>query len=166
MSEISRIANQLDEVANIVRTGDAALAVRVKRVSGWSIGQQLDHLLRAAQATLDRILDAPAPLARRINLTGRVLLGLGWYPRGVARSPKAFEGHDRSAAEIEESLVSVRAALGRVRERPDLVGRPEAVVPHPYFGGLTRTQALRMVAVHTEHHLKIVRELRRAAPAG
>jgi hypothetical protein len=166
MSEIVRVANQLDEVAEIVRAGDAALRTRVERVSGWSVGQQLDHLLQAAQASLDRILDAPAPLARRINLTGRVLLGLGWFPRGAARSPKAFEGRDRTAAEIAASIAGVRAALDRVRERPDLVGRPEAVVPHPYFRGLTGAQALRMVAVHTEHHLKIVRELRRAAAVG
>ena len=58
LPEADAIARQLDEVAALATEGDSALALRVPSVSGWSVAQQLDHLLRAAEGSVERILAA------------------------------------------------------------------------------------------------------------
>jgi hypothetical protein len=164
--EIDRIEGKLVEIEGILAEGDAAVAVRVSSVSGWSVAQQIDHTLMVVERSLARLLERPAPLARGLTLTGRVVLTLGWFPRGSARAPRGFEGREIPSAELAARLAGVRASLARLAAEPELLARPEPVVPHPYFGGLDARRALRNAVVHTEHHLAIVRDLRRAAARG
>ena len=166
MKELRSFERQLAEIDGLVAEGDGALALRVPALSGWSVAQQIDHTLRVVERSLARLLERPAPLARGLTLTGRVVLTLGWFPRGSARAPRGFEGREIPSAELAARLAGVRASLARLAAEPELLARPEPVVPHPYFGGLDARRTLRNAVVHTEHHLAIVRDLRRAAARG
>lgn len=163
MNEIVRLGRQLSEMEHIVAEGDGGLAVRVPSVSGWSVAQQIDHVLRAAEGTLARVLERPQALPRGLTLAGRLVLGLGWFPRGVARSPRFAEGQDCPCAELTARISQLRGLLARLAGDAELLACRDPVVKHPYFGGLDARNALRSVVVHTAHHLAIVRDLRRAA---
>jgi hypothetical protein len=159
---MDRIERQLVEIEGILGEGDAAVAVRAPAVSAWSVAQQLDHLLKVAEFALVRLLAEGEPLPRGINLLGRVLLAWGRIPRGRGKSPAAARGEERSATELAAALARVRGLLAQVRERTALLASREPRVKHPYFGGLNPGQALRMGAIHTDHHLRIVADIRRA----
>ena len=168
MTELERLEGQLDAIGRLVDEGDAALVRRAPRVSGWSVAQQLDHSLKVAMRSLGCVLEPDAAKIDRrgINLLGRLLLAFGRLPRGRGKAPKAVAGEERSSQELAAALAAVRARLAEVAARGELLARPDPIVPHPYFRCLNASQGLRMLAVHTDHHLRIGADIRRAAAAG
>jgi hypothetical protein len=175
----AQVLRQLALMADLARGPEAELAARAPAVSGWSVAEQLEHLVlvdRAVLKSVRRILDDPhgksaesaqsappaPPPAPGINLLGRIVLGTGFMPRGRARTmapyhpgatPAAAAGAgipeiERGVRELAPSLGELEASSGRSR--------------HLRFGGLGGRQWLRFVAVHHHHHLKIVRDIRRA----
>jgi hypothetical protein len=162
MTELRAFEEQLDRVAALLDAEPDPTPLRAERVSGWSVGEQVDHLLKIVRANLDR-LEERRPARRSINLVGRIVLGLGRIPRGVGKCPASLCGSARARAELRSELAAVRARLAQVARATALWSDPRPLVGHPYFGGLTPKQALRFLAVHTDHHLRIVAEIRRAA---
>jgi len=177
----AQILRQLALMAELARGPEAELAARAPAVSGWSVAEQLEHLVlvdRAVLKSVRRILadshlqaaqpgepaqpGQPPPSPPGINLLGRLVLGTGFMPRGRARTtppyhpgaaPAAAAGAgipeiERGVRELEPRLGELEASGGRSR--------------HMRFGGLDGRQWLRFVAVHHHHHLKIVRDIRRA----
>ena len=99
-----------------------------------------------------------------MNLTGHLLLALGWIPRGVGKSPKGVVPAERNAGRPRGARRPAAQGSTATRRSPRRVlADPTPVFPHPYFGGLTALQGLRFLGIHTHHHLKIVADIRRAA---
>lgn len=164
--EIERIERQLDDMAARIRRGRTALLAAAPEHSGWSVGQHLDHLLKALKATtaaLERS-DLPPP-AGGLNLLGRLLFLTGRIRRGAAQSPERVRGEQRPPEELETLLDIGRTRLSRLRTG-DLPLRPGRCIDHPALGGLTASEALRFVRIHQDHHLRIIREIERLAAAG
>ena len=160
--EFERISRQLDEIDSWLAGGEDSVAKRVPAVSGWSVAQQVDHVLMVVEKSAERLMSRPEPLARGLTWTGRIVLGLGWFPRGSAKAPKGFEGREVACAELVARVAALRGRLAELAAASDVVERRDPVLPHPYFGGLSAALALRNAVVHTEHHLAIVRDIRRA----
>lgn len=160
--ELERIESQLRQVEALIAEGDEKLGRRAPKVSGWSVGEQLDHVLKVLDRSLGLLLTSDTALPKGVNLTGRLLLAVRRLPRGVGKSPTALRGAERPAGELREQAARIAPLLAKVREQPDRFARPTPIYPHPYFGGLDAARALRFLAVHTDHHLRIVADIRRA----
>ena len=184
----AQILRQLALMAELARGPEAELAARVPAVSGWSVAEQLEHLVLVDRAVLKsvlRILDDPhgrsaqaaqpeqlaqpaQPAQPGINLLGRVVLGIGFIPRGRARTLPPFQPGAPPAAAAGAGVVGIVgiAEIERgMRQLEPRLGDLEASGSrsrHPLFGGLGGRQWLRFVTVHHHHHLKIVRDIRRA----
>lgn len=181
----AQILRQLALMAELARGPEAELAARAPAVSGWSVAEQLEHLVlvdRAVLKSVRRLLDdpqrqaaqsaqeaQPAPPPPGINLLGRVVLGTGFIPRGRARTLPPFQpGAAPPAAAVGAGIawiVGIAEIEREVRELAPRLGELEAGggrLRHPLFGGLGGRQWLRFVTVHQHHHLKIVRDIRRA----
>lgn len=164
MTDLERIDRQFAAISALLEGGDGVLAARAPRVSGWSVAQQIDHILHAAQAVFSTLTGEGKAPPTGINPTGRILLRLGWLPRGVAKSPKsALPAEAPDAAELAAKLARLRAGFRDLGYRTGLLASRQLLFKHPYFGGLDCRQTLRFLGVHTHHHLKIVRDIRRAA---
>jgi len=172
----AQILRQLALMAELARGPEAELAARAPAVSGWSVAEQLEHLVlvdRAVLKSVRHILDDPRrqpapPAPPGINLLGRVVLGTGFIPRGRARTMPHFQPGAPAAAAAGASgvgIVGIEEIEREVRELAPRLGELEAGggrSRHPLFGGLGGRQWLRFVTVHHHHHLKIVRDIRRA----
>lgn len=161
-ANLPRLKSQFARMRSLVASGDEGLLVTCDAVSGWCPAEHVDHLAKVSTSIFDRILskgviDNPKPL----SFIGRLILLIGWIPRGKGRSPEKLHGKRADHATLLASLSAAEALLARLDGFP-LGNAPS--VPHPRFGGLTPAQALRFVEVHNEHHLKIVRDIT-AAPS-
>lgn len=160
---VSRLERDLSRVDALLTLGDDGVGKLRPKVSGWSIAQQLDHLLRSIVLASDFLLEDRDRPPRGINLLGRVLLLAGRIPRGRAKAPERLVGRKRTVDELREELGEARGRIGALAARSDLPGDRSPRVPHPYFGGLTPTQAVLFIGIHTDHHLRIAEEIRDAA---
>ena len=152
-----RVRAQIERMRALARS--PKLSMLRERVSAWSPAEHLDHLAKVTESVVLVLGDPDAPPRRRgINLVGRVVLLVGWIPRGIGKTPERLSGTRASADEIEAALARVSAAFDALPF--DRLGTSRVpVVRHPRFGGLTPPQALRFLAVHNAHHLKIVDDI-------
>jgi DinB superfamily len=149
----------LDDIAGLVAASREQLQLRRPSISAWSVAQQLDHVLKVCSAILKGLLCPGDPPPRGIKFIGRAILFAGWIPRGRGRAPDSVLGTEASSEELTAALEETRQLLAAVR-RESFRPADEPAVMHPFFGGLTPSQTLRVIVVHTRHHLKIVREIR------
>jgi len=170
--DLSRQLALIDgQIAGMVAIPDVDLELAVPRVSGWSVGQQLDHLSRvggnvaralAKAAEAGTFGESETPLPTR--LVGRALLRAGWFPRGVARAPKsAMPDAVCDGSGIRARFESMREGMRAVEGRGAELLAVRSRMKHPRFGGLTPERWVRFLYVHQRHHLKIVRDIYRAA---
>ncbi len=163
MRELNALHLELDRVGLLLASEPDPTPLSAASVSGWSIAEQVDHLLKIVAAMLGRLEGEPKPRSRGINLAGRILFGIGRLPRGIGKSPEPVRGEAKPRAELLAALAAARQRLTALAERSTLWSELRPLVGHPYFGGLTPRQTLRFLAIHTDHHLRIVAAIRRAA---
>jgi hypothetical protein len=188
--EHAAIERQSSIMHALLAGSEPELTARAAKVSAWSVGQQLDHMLRVDRAvlkTLRQVLDhlagAPVPPAAAAALTaaaaasagtgptfvGRVVLWSGYMPRGVGKA----------AANLRPDEDPLAAARAAARQMPEIDGRLAALaprlaevdaaaraghrLPHPRLGSFDAVEWLRFLYIHRHHHLKVVRDIRRRA---
>lgn len=166
LREHARALRQLTLMAELAQGPALELAARAPAVSGWSVAEQLEHLALVDRAVLKgvgRILDDPQPPAGPdINLLGRVVLGTGFMPRGRARTTPAYHPAAMPQEALHAAILDVARGLREMAPRLGGLERAGGRSRHPRFGGLGGRQWLLFLAVHHHHHLKIVRDIRRA----
>ncbi len=135
-------------------------------VSGWSIGQHLDHLGNANRemaGAIQKILAGDAGSSRSgPTLVGRAVLFSGWIPRGAGKAPEYTAPQATSPDQIKDNLSRSLEAVRQLGDALADIERSDGRWSHFVFGGLSPMQWLRTMDVHTRHHLKIIRDIERA----
>lgn len=156
---LDRIDAQFERLEQLVKRGDETLTLRADRVSGWSIGQQIDHILKANGAILAGVAAGKPQSGPAISLSGRMVLLMGFIPRGVGKSPERYIGTEVPAAELAQAIAEARQRLAGLRNEPARLASDELVIKHPRFGLLTASQAIHFAKIHAAHHLKIIQDI-------
>ena len=126
------------------------------RISDWSVGQQIEHVLKATSTFTVLTLRNRQPdgTGFQKQLKGLVLKRDS-FPRGVAKAPDiSLPGEDTPKAALPSLLLETRNRL----ERLDTVSS-SAVVHHPHLGEMKRDEAVHFMAIHLEHHLSIIKDI-------
>ncbi|MEM8963207.1 MAG: DinB family protein [Acidobacteriota bacterium] len=157
---------QLAELATL--TADATLfSSRSDKVSGWSIGQQIEHLVVVNETVLAKVEEVLAAEGDQkvggLKPIGFVALTLGRFVRGVARAPRATRPRDVDRTEMVERLGAQQEVWRAIGERLPAIAASKNRFPHPYFGGLTPAQWIRFIGVHNRHHMRIIADIRKKA---
>ena len=162
------VGEQIQQLIELAGRPDL-LDLSAPRVSHWTVGKQVEHLLLSDGTILDSLdrltdgRDGPAPGGR--TLIGRVILATGFIPRGAGKAPGATTPAGRDAADLEAGLRRLAERFGELAEQLPLLEEAGWRCRHPYFGALDIGQWMRFMDVHHRHHLKIVRDIRKAAAA-
>ena len=127
-----------------------------KNVSKVSVAWHLDHSLKVINAVVKSMENSDIALyENNFKLIGKVLLKLGFFPRGKAKAPKYVKPPEvilKSAiiAQLEEAKQNIKAI-------PNL--DKNAYFKHPLFGNTNKFRVVRFLDTHTNHHLKIVQSI-------
>lgn len=132
-------------------------------VSKWSVAQQAHHATLVASFIgmgARRLLRTEGEKGPELTNQARALLEAGEIPRGVAVAPDDFIPDNAPEAEAVLSLLGkAEKSWGKLRGQGEKIASGTARLPHPILGPLTLAEWVRFAGVHTEHHLKIMREI-------
>lgn len=150
--DLSRLSECLDQVA--LRLPEATHCAPA--VSAWSIGQHIEHVLRATSAFTLVILRNRKPNGHGIQREIKhQLLEKGQMPRGLAQAPEAtLPGKDASREDLAKLLLKTRKRVDQL-----VSVDADAVADHPYLGEMNRDEIIRFMEIHLEHHLRIMDEI-------
>jgi DinB superfamily len=174
-ARLLRQAEEMAALADVAAEGEGTertegdLHTRVEKVSGWSVAQHLEHLVlvdRGVLNLLDGLLAGPPPPPiAGINLAGRLVMLLGFIPRGAGRATTPLRPQGMTADELRAGLAETAQGVRRLGPRLVEIEGAAGRRRHLIFGGLTAAQWHRFLAVHHHHHLKIIRDIRSARSA-
>ena len=156
--DVGRIRRQFDELYRLSEVAPR----RVERISNWSVGQHLNHLMKADRSIFEFFPNPDEGPLRAVTPVGRIVLWSGWIPRGKGKAPVATQPDDPAIDALIAEVETVQSLFSHSIEPPEALLEPRAIAKHPVFGGLNRAQWLRFVAVHHHHHAKIIRDVLRA----
>lgn len=149
---LPEISSALDELQDYVSNPQA----RAVAVSGWSVGQQIEHALLTIRGVVGELSKGKARFEpAKPTLRGRLVLMVGRIPRGKGEAPLTVL--PRSApqpAELNALMAKSREALVHLAGIDDT-----STFFHPIFGRLDKAQSIRFLWIHTNHHLRIIRDI-------
>lgn len=161
-----RVVAQVDRFLAIAEDSGGLPSARTA-VSSWTPLLHAEHMAKADAASvhqletaLERSRDGGA--GPRLRWAGRVILAVGWIPRGVGKAPESSRPAEADRQEVAAELRAVRARIEALRDRLDAIRAGRGRASHPILGGLTPAQWLRFLWIHHHHHLKIVRDIENA----
>ena len=162
-----RLEAQAREIAALAAEPDAALLARAPRVSAWTVAQQLEHVGLTSARMLDAIeailADPDAPPRGGPTFTGRMILWLGRIPRGRAKSRPEWAPEDASPERARRELGPLGGRLAALARQAGELAAACGTRAHPFLGQFDARRWLRFLAMHQEHHLRLVRDIRAAA---
>ena len=125
-------------------------------VSQANVGWHIEHSL----LVIDKIIEAmkksdPALYRWKFSMAWLFVSGVGTIARGRGKAPASVLPTGVS------EIATLRKELNKVKERVKLLDTLPAnsFFKHPYFGHMNVKTARKFLAIHTEHHLKIIREI-------
>ena len=163
MHDLERIRGHWPILDSLVDS-EKWLNLRTPEISDWSVGEQLTHVelsLISMAMQCERALRKPATSQDSgPNRIGRMILTKGVFPRGRAQAPKLVVPKGTVDTDtIRELLSKAKRKWFTIEELSDEISNSNAVSPHPLLGDFTARDWVRLAPIHTEHHLKIVREI-------
>ena len=143
---------QFSDIINYIPERDK----KNSKVSQVDVAWHLDHSLK----TINRICEAleasnPDEYRSNFNFSRMVVFTAGAFPRGVAESPQGVRPPkviltDSLYLQLEEARKNLRK-LEQLHEKVHF--------KHPYFNVIDKGQTKRFLQIHTNHHLKIIRDI-------
>ena len=124
--------------------------------SAASVGWQIEH----SMLTINKIIYAleksnPSKYQWSLKLSRYIVFTLGKIPRGKAKAPSVV---------LPSETISLDTIKSQIAEAKIQATKLDSLLAssyfkHPIFGDLKLKQAIRMLEVHTRHHLSIIRDI-------
>lgn len=127
-----------------------------EEVSQANVAWHLDHTLKTINRITENLVESnPEEYLSKFNMQRVVVHTTGRIPRGVAQSPQNVRPPESVL------LDSLQLQLAEARQNLDAINHldEKAFFAHPVFDHLDRDQTRRFLEIHTNHHLKIIRDI-------
>jgi uncharacterized ferritin-like protein (DUF455 family) len=128
-------------------------------ISKSSIGWQIEHCLltinlitKALQQSNPALYKSKFSLAKLIIFTTKII------PRGKAKAPKIVQPQQFTQQSLLANIATVNTSINILHSLPH-----NQFFAHPYFGNLQLHPAIKFLEIHTQHHLKIIKDISKKA---
>ena len=125
-------------------------------ISEASVGWHIEHsLLVIKQITATVAQSEPKLYKSKFNMSRFFVFLSNTIPRGKAKAPKVVIPAENITLEtLQESLKNTYQAVAYLKDCQE-----QQYFMHPFFGQLNKKQTIKFLAIHTPHHLKIIRDI-------
>ncbi len=125
-------------------------------ISEVSVGWHIEHsLLVIKQITSTVAQSEPKLYKYKFNISRFFVFLSKTIPRGKAKAPKVVIPVEEITIEtLQESLKNTYQAIAYLKDCQE-----HQYFMHPFFGQLNKKQTIKLLAIHTQHHLKIIRDI-------
>ena len=125
-------------------------------ISEVAVGWHIEHCLLVIKQITSTVAQSDPKLYKsKFNMTRFFVFLSKTIPRGKAKAPKVVIPSDNITADaLQESLKNTYQAITYLKDCEE-----RQYFMHPYFGQLNKKQTIQFLAIHTEHHLKIIRDI-------
>ena len=146
---IQKIAQQIAEMESMIPMAET----QNSDISHAAVGWHLAHNILVINQVIAAVAQSDSSKYRPKNSWRKFIIFLTKHiPRGKAKAPKAVE--PTPDMDLKEALERASLAVLNLMNV-----EPNQFFPHPYFGDLNREKTIQFLWIHTEHHLKIARDL-------
>ena len=165
-ASLDKIEQQWVAVRELI-DDERLFAMRDESVSGWSCGEHAGHIALATKGTARFIEDNLKEPER--NRDGEwteyaaPVLQAGDFPRGGAKAPPQVDPVGRERDDFLRILRDAIRAWEVLRRQEQQLATCPARALHFGLGYLTSSEWVRFCAIHTAHHLAVVRDIRNSA---
>jgi hypothetical protein len=126
------------------------------QVSKGNVGWHLDHSLKVINSVLGTLKDSkPEEYHKKFNGLRSLTFMLGFFPRGKARSPKRVLPPEIILKKDVENQLELAIKNLKVIDSLD----KNQFFTHPLFNQLNKKQTIKFLGLHTNHHLKIIKDI-------
>lgn len=143
----------------LVKKLENHIAVKNKRnpsVSTSDVAWQIDHSLKVINLVCDTLLKSnPKQHKSKFNKWRLLFFTLGRFPRGKVKAPKFVRPPE--IISTEDLKAQIQLAYKNI-EKIKLANK-HAHFKHFIFGVLHKNRTIYFLKLHTNHHLKIIRDI-------
>jgi hypothetical protein len=165
-SDLGKIEQQWGYVRDILESPDV-FAMRDDGISRWSCGEHAGHIAMVthwiASGIEQNLRDTSRNSDEAWSEPTEAILMAGDFPRGAAESPPEVNPLGRDREDFLPVLPAAQTAWRAIAAKREELPGCKARFPHFALGYLTSTEWVRFCALHTAHHLAVVRDLREGA---
>jgi len=146
------LENKVKELADMINYADHVNT----DVSSTGVDWHIDHSLKVIINSCEALKKSdPSKYKPQDNQIRDRIFKTGFIPRGVAKAPKTVTAIGE--IKIEDLQIQLKEARKQIDEIKDL--HEDCHYYHPYFGALNLNLAIQFFSIHTNHHLKIIKDI-------
>jgi hypothetical protein len=125
-------------------------------ISSSNVGWHIEHSLMVFNGIIDTISKSdPKDYKGSFNIKRLVVFTKKKIPRGIAKAPKTVLPKGDFTIELLNSyLENAKIKLDQIKNLD-----PKQFFDHPIFGNIRLKQTIKFLAIHTNHHLDIIKDI-------
>lgn len=149
---MNRLLALVNELENLIGMADKINP----NISAVPVGWHIDHCFLVINQIVKALEKSnPAEYQYKFNFKRWIAFTLKKFPRGVAKAPKQVKPVEAfDATKILETITQTKNSLSVFNRL-----QPNQFFVHPFFGKLNQKAALKMLTIHTAHHLAIIKDI-------
>lgn len=149
---MKKLLSQLEEIENLKQFSEKISP----KISEASVGWHLEHSLLVISITLEGLkISKPENYQPKNNFAKIFVMTTGYILRKKIKAPKiVIPESDYNPENISRKIEFLKENLSQIN-----ILHPNSFIEHPYFGHLNVKEILKFLKIHTNHHLKIVKDI-------
>ncbi|TRZ82289.1 MAG: DUF1569 domain-containing protein [Sediminibacterium sp.] len=149
MNKINNLLDELElQIANYSKLNQI--------ISEGNVGWHIVHSCLVINSVCGAVIKSDATkFVKKFSFKAFLVLLLNSFPRGKAKAPSfTVPSEELSPASILQSIQTSRKSIEALAK----AGKNQYFT-HPIFGDLNTEQTIKFLGVHTNHHLKIIKDV-------